>query len=94
MRKNPVRQLGLIRVNKSYLGRPLEEEISAMMVKKEPIKGISPMYYTERKNGVHAEYDIRTDRWELAKKASNVINRNAIAKRENIGKAENKEDIA
>jgi len=33
---------------------------------KEPIKDGAPLIYTDRKDGVKEEYNIRTDRWEIA----------------------------
>ena len=48
----------------------------------EPIEDGAPIIYTERKDGVHAEYNIRTDRFDLAVEATDIISRDKIAKRE------------
>ena len=49
----------------------------------EPITDGAPIIYTERKDGVLPEYDIRTDRWDIAIDAMDKINMNRFAKREN-----------
>lgn len=39
------------------------------------------LMYSERKDGVLPEFDIRTDKWEIAQKASEVASKSEIAKR-------------
>lgn len=78
-----VRDTGKIRVNNGYEGIPLEEEIEAYTTNKTPIENTSPIIYTERKDGVKPEYDIRTDRWEIAQNAMDYVSKTAIAKRHN-----------
>lgn len=71
-----------IKANKSYEGEPLEEKIAKMLESKEPIGGDVPPIYTERKDGVKPQYDIRTDRWAIAQEASDKISKHIIAKRD------------
>lgn len=52
--------------NTSYVGEPLEEKIFRMLNNKEPIGDAVPLTYTDRAEGVGPEYNIRTDRWEVA----------------------------
>lgn len=59
--------------SESFIGESLEEKIRRQVSTKAPIENISPMLYTERKDGVKPEYDIRTDRWELAQKTMNGV---------------------
>lgn len=40
--------------------------------------GVFPTIYTEKKDGVMPEYDIRTDRFEIAIEAMDKINKSAI----------------
>lgn len=47
-------------------GQSIEEMLRQQTETKAPIDNVSPMIYTERKDGVHPEYDIRTDRFEIA----------------------------
>lgn len=64
--------------NKSFEGLSLEEELRQMMETGENpdnIKRIHEPIYTERKDGVLAEYNIRTDRWEKAQDAMEIANK-------------------
>ena len=55
---------------------------------KEPIKDGAPIIYTERKHGVAPQYNIRTDRFEIALDAADNIAKSYMARRENRGKNE------
>jgi hypothetical protein len=57
----------------------------------EPISDGAPRIFTERKDGVQAQYDIRTDRWEVAVDAMDAVAGSLKAKRE--AKGISKEDI-
>lgn len=41
--------------------------------------GVFPTIYTEKKDGVQPEYDIRTDRFEIALEAMDKINQSAAS---------------
>ncbi|WVR22133.1 MAG: hypothetical protein [Malazfec virus 4] len=71
-----------INVNESYEGETLEQKIERIVHNNEPIKDGAPLIYTERKDGVRPEYDIRTDRWDLAIDAMDKVAAANIAKRE------------
>lgn len=68
-----------LKCNELYEGESIEEKVRRVVMSNEPIEAISPMIYTERKDGVKPEYDIRTDRWEIAQSAMTTI---ATGKRE------------
>lgn len=68
-------------------GESIEDKVERIMLNQEPIKDGAPEIYTERKDGVGAGYDIRTDRWEIACEAMDVGERSKIAKREAREKA-------
>lgn len=60
----------------------LEEMLRKAISNKEPIKlDTASMAYTERKDGVLPQYDIRTDRWEIALQASDKVSRSNAAMR-------------
>ena len=61
----------------------IEEKISRIVNNNEPITDGAPIIYTERKDGVLPEYDIRTDRWDIAINAMDKIHTDRIARREN-----------
>tara|TARA_B110000967_G_C18810819_1_gene523494 strand:+ start:678 stop:1010 length:333 start_codon:yes stop_codon:yes gene_type:complete len=70
-------------------GEPIEWKIERVLNNKEPITDGAPAIFTERADGVGAGYNIRTDRWELAVDAMDLVTRNKEAKRE--AKAEKRE---
>ena len=67
-------------VNESYEAERLENKIHKMMDANEPIGSeVTPMY-TERKDGVLPQYDVRTDRFDIALEAMDKISKSEIAK--------------
>lgn len=85
-RKNAISKKCL-KVNESYDAEALHIKIQRLVQNKEPLDGTVPLTYTERKDGVKAEYNIRTDRWEIATDAMDKVSKSNIAKRDNKGKA-------
>ena len=55
-----------LNVNKAFKGEPIETKVNRIVNSKEPIKDGAPIMYTERKDGVRPEMNIRTDRMEIA----------------------------
>jgi len=70
--------------NTSYQGETLEKKINRIVNNKEPIKDGAPIIYTERKDGVRPEYNIKTDRWEEALTAMDMVNKDKLAQREKL----------
>jgi len=68
--------------NTSYHGETLEKKINRIVNNKEPIKDGAPIIYTDRKDGVQPQYDIRTDRFELAVDAMDKVNKDKLAQRD------------
>lgn len=83
-----------IRYNESTQGETIEQKVERVTQNKEPIKDGAPIIYTAREEGVLPEYDIRTDRWEVANEAMGKVAKMKIAERENRHKKkdENKSD--
>lgn len=73
MRKAVFQQLEMQGYNDQYLCKSLEEEICQATTSNQPIESAAPLIYTERKDGVLPEYDIRTDRWAIAQKAMDKV---------------------
>lgn len=71
-----------LKVNKGYEGETIEEKIQRIVNNKEPIKDGAPLVYTDRKDGVQPQYDIRTDRFEIAVEAMDKVTASYQAKRE------------
>lgn len=76
-------------VNNSIEGETIEEKIRRITETKEPISDGAKIIYTPRKDGVKPEYDIRTDRFDVAIEAMDKVNKTRIAKREERLKLEN-----
>lgn len=72
-----------IAINQSYEGENIETKIERIVNNKEPITDGSPSIYTERKEGVLPQYNVRTDRFEVAIEAMDAVSRAQTAKREN-----------
>lgn len=71
-----------IKQNKTYEGERIEEKINRILNNKEPIKDGAPLVYTNRKDGVLASTNIRSDRFEIAIEATDAIYKSNIAQRE------------
>lgn len=80
-KKQPVNRTSL-KVNQSYDGERIEEKIERIVNNNEPITDGAPIIYTERDEGVLPQYDIRTDRFEVAVEAMDTVAKSKIAKRE------------
>lgn len=90
MKNVVIRNTTTLRVNKSLEGERIEQKIERIVTQKEPIKDGAPLIYTDRKDGVRPEYDIRTDRFEIAVEAMDVANKAKVAQRDNKPKNEEK----
>lgn len=69
-------------INTSYKGETIEEKIQRIVENKEPITDGAPIVYTDRSEGVKPEYNIKTDRWDIALDAMDAVTRTHRAKRE------------
>lgn len=87
--KTPIRTTTSLKRNESSEGETLEQKIDRIVNNKEAIKDGAPPIYTERKEGVVAAYDIRTDKMEKALEAMDAVHKTEIAKRNN--RIENRE---
>jgi len=85
-KKNIDYSKGGFKVNQTTEGETIEQKVERVTINKEPIKDGAPLIYTERKDGVQAGYDIRTDRFEVALDAMDYVARSVQAKRENNAK--------
>lgn len=72
-------------LNQSTEGETIEQKMERIINNKEPIKDGAPILYTERKEGVRASTNIRTDRFEIAVEAADKIAKSYKAKREERG---------
>lgn len=68
--------------NEAIEGETLETKVERMLANKEKIEGESPLIYSERKDGILAGHNIRTDRFEVAIEAMDKVAGSRQAKRE------------
>lgn len=81
MYRQVIRNKTKLSINNSTEGELIETKVERITVNKEPITDNAPIIYTERKNGVMPEFDIRTDRFDLALEATGHIAKSAVIKR-------------
>lgn len=73
-----------IECNESLEGETIEQKVERIMSNGEAIEDVAPLIYTERADGVQPQYDIRTDRWDVAIDAMDYVTKSEIAKRDNV----------
>lgn len=61
------------KINESVIGKPREILLAEMTERKETPEGIHPAIYTDRREGVLPGFDIRTDRFEIARETADKI---------------------
>lgn len=71
-------------INESVEGRSIEEKMRETTLNGQPIDSAAPLLYTDRKDGVLPEYDIRTDRWSIAQATVDKVVRSQIAKSQEV----------
>lgn len=81
MYKKPKYQTTSITRNESVEGETIEQKVSRALNNGEGISDHAQVIYTERKDGVRPEYDIRTDKWEIAVQAMDKVTTDNQAKR-------------
>ena len=54
-------------------GETIEAKVRRIMSNNEPISDQAPLIYTERKDGINPDYDIRSDRFDYALDAMSKI---------------------
>lgn len=73
-------------------GTPIEKQIANAMSVQEPIDNSSPIQFTKRSDGVLPDFDIRTDKWDVAQKAmtavADKVRQNRISKMQDIAKGD------
>lgn len=82
MYKKQIPSKSTIQRNNSQSGETIEQKMFRVITNKEPIKDGAPLVYTERKDGVKPAYNIRTDRFEIAIDAMDVVSKSITAKRD------------
>jgi len=69
-------------VDTSYQADSIEVKLEKLITNKEPIGKDVPLRFTERSQGILPEYDIRSDRFDIAQTAIEKVHKSNIAKRD------------
>lgn len=54
-------------------GEPIEDKIRRILDENEPITDGAPIIYTDKKDGVRPEFNIRADKWDIAIQAMDKV---------------------
>lgn len=89
---NQVKSMKRSQLNSTEIveGETIEQKCRRLVNNGEGIKDGAPEIFTERKDGVMAAFNIRTDRWEIAAEAMDKVAGSIDAKREEKPKTETK----
>jgi len=71
-----------IKTDYTVEGETIENKVRRITLNNEPIKDGAPLIYTDRKEGVQAGYNVRTDRFEVAVEATDKVSKSVQAKRD------------
>lgn len=74
-----------LHINTAKEGELLEGKLARMKASKQPVKaidGMKPMIYTDRADGVHPSHNIRTNKFEVAIEAHDMVAKARAAKRD------------
>lgn len=69
-----------LRVDATYEAEGLEVKLRRVTETNEPLAGDIPVVYTKKTDGVLPAYDIRTDRFEIAREAMSKVREGEMAK--------------
>lgn len=80
MRKPIYTHRPTLRVDATYEAEGLEVKLRRMTETNEPLAGDIPIVYTKKTDGVLPAFDIRTDRFEIAREAMSKVQESEMAK--------------
>lgn len=63
-----------------FEGELIETKVTRLTKNNEPIKDGAPLIYTDRKDGIIAAHNIRTDRFEIAAEKMDIVHKTNAAK--------------
>lgn len=82
-----------LRSNTSIAGERIEDRVERMLYNQESIGDGAPLIYTDRREGVQPQYNIRTDRWDVAQEAVDKMHAKTLAKRIELYNPKNEDSI-
>ena len=78
------RKIAGIKKIKGYKGELIETKVKRITTNKEPISDGAPLVYTQKKDGVLPQYNIRTDKWDLVLDKMEAANKQKLLKAKGI----------
>lgn len=69
-----------LKVDATYEAEGLEVKLRRITETNEPLAGDIPIVYTKKTDGVLPAYDIRTDRFEIAREAMSKVQESEVTK--------------
>lgn len=81
MRKQHIETAGRIRTDLVKDGQSIEEQMRIALKSGEPINATARIEYSNRGDGVLPQFDIRTDRFEYARMATDKVHATSYASR-------------
>lgn len=82
MIRKRIKQKTNLYVNDSTEGERIEDKIERVLNNGEPIEDTAPIIYQPRSEGVRPEFNIRTDRQDLAAEAGDKVTASKLAQRD------------
>ena len=76
---------------RAYEGDTIEHKVQRIVLNKDPIEDGAEIIYTEKKDGVLPQYNIRTDKWDIAQNAMDLAQQQRITKSNGTYEAWHKE---
>lgn len=81
-----------LNTTEQFEGESIEDKVRRTTETKAPIEAVSPMIYTERKDGVRKDTNIRTDKFDIAQEAMSSISNGIRTRRDERIKGSTKEN--
>lgn len=76
MKKDIIRERKTLKTGfpvEAYEGESIEDKCARIVENNEPISDGAPLTYTKRADGVKPEYNVRTDKWDIAIETMNKV---------------------
>ena len=73
MKRKKIEYRSTLKSGETYEGETIEERVRRVTLTGEPIKDGAPIIYTEKADGVLPQYNIRTDKWDVAVEALDLF---------------------
>lgn len=82
MHKPNKREKTSLRVSKIQEGETMEHKMQRMMQQGADVNDVTELIFTERKEGVIPETDVRNEAWDVAVEATDAASRDHLTKRD------------